>query len=634
MRPHPRSRSPAATDVTALDLTGARLSWRPAIGGAGLALGALLVMLPVALAGQDVLWVRLVPLAAGAFLAAAAVLGLRVRQAHDRRLEIALAAAALTLGITGVLVQVGLLAAAACLVLLGPLSIGAVLWRARHVSRGGQSRVSLRHLRAGHAVWPVALGSTAIGVVVMGVALAAVVSGPLPTLALTALLLLGVAAATLRLVLPAFDARAAVAVLVALAIAAVPFRGLAEIQVSGIAFGATDVLLLGALAAWIFGRDARVRASVPTYALGLLIFAGWLMVTALVAVNPALVLKEVLKWLQIAVALVILTDLMREPSGRRIVAWTVGAAVLLQAGLGLVQTAAAAGPAGFVVGGVLRAFGTFDQPNPYGGYLGIHLPLILAAVIYARGSRRRWLALLGIVVLMAVIASRSRGAWLGVGASSLIVALAAGREASLRARGLLGLAAAAVLVIAVAAYGGVFDRALPPDISRMLQGEHPVDDVVRHRAHDDFAITQRVAHWAAGWRMFQDRPLLGVGAGNFDDAYRAYALQPFDEPLGHAHNVALTFGAEAGLPGILMFAGLILWALGIAAAAVRRARGGAFEWSAIGALGALVGFTTHNLVDSLFVSGMGIVFALILALSLVVPRLPRGSALNTRRAAA
>ncbi len=597
-----------------------------------MALGSLLVMLPAALTGPGLLWVRLVPLAAGMFLATAAVVGLRFRQAHDRHLEIGLAAAGLTLGITGVLVQVGLLAAAACLVLIAPLSAGAMLWRARHAPGSGPGWVGLRHLKPDRAAWPAAVRAAAMGAVAVGLALVGVVAGPLPTLALTALLLLGVAAATLRLVLPAFDARAAVAVLVALAIAAVPFRGVAEIQVSGIAFGASDLLLLGALAVWVFGRGARIRASVPSYTFGLLIFAGWLMVTALAAANLAPVLKEVLKWLQIAVALVILADLMRDPSGRRIVAWAVGAAVLLQAGLGLVQTAAAAGPGGFVVGGVLRAYGTFDQPNPYGGYLGIHLPLILAAAIYARGSRRRWLVLLGIVVLAGIVASRSRGAWLGVGASSLLVALMAGRQASRRVRGALVLVAAAVLVASLVLLDGTLERTLPPDISRMLQGEHPVDDVVRQRAHDDFAIAQRVAHWAAGLRMFQDRPLLGVGAGNFDDAYRAYALQPFDEPLGHAHNVALNFGAEAGLPGMLIFAGLVLWALGIAVGAVRRARGAAHEWGAVGALGALVGFATHNLVDSLFVSGMGISFALILALALAVPKRPRGLASNAERA--
>ena len=605
--------------MTDLVFTGPRLSWRSALGGAGLATGALLVMLPVALAVHQVFWVRALPLAAGALLAAAAVLSLRFRRACDRRLEVALAAAALTLGITGILAQVGLLVVAACMVLIAPVSVGAVLWRAKSAPMVAHSRVSLRHLKPGHVVWPASLGFAAMCGGVVGLALAAVIAGPAPTLALTGLLLMAVAAAVARLVAPALDTRAVAAVLVALAIAAVPFRGLTEVQVSGVAFGATDVLLLGALAVWTFGRGARVRASIPTYTLGLLIFAGWLMVTVLVAVNPALVLKEALKWLQIAVALVILADLMRESSGRRIVAWTAGTAVVLQAGLGLVQTAAAVGPVGFVVGGVLRAFGTFDQPNPYGGYLGIHVPLILAAAIYARGSRRRWLVLLGVVVLMAVVASRSRGAWLGIGASSLIVVLAAGRQATPWARGLMALAAAAVLAIAVAMSGGLFDRVLPPDILRTLQGEHPVDDVVRHRAHDDFAIAQRVAHWAAGWRMFQDRPMLGVGAGNFDDAYRAYALQPFDEPLGHAHNVALNFGAEAGLLGMLLFAGLGLWAFGIAVAAVRRARDMAFEWSAVGAFGALVGFATHNLVDSLFVSGMGILFALILALALVVP---------------
>ena len=609
--------------MTAPGLAGARLGGRQAFVAAGLALGSLLVLVPVAMALHGASWARFAPLAVAMLLAAAAAIGVRVRRAHYRGLEVALAAGALTLGMVGVLVQVGWLGAAALVAMIGPLALGAALWRARGAPSAFDHHGGVRRLTAGLSVWPGWFGAAAICAAVAIVSLAAVIAAPVPTLALIVLLVLAVGVAILRLTVSAIDARTVTAVLIALAIAAVPFRGLAEIQVSGIALGATDALVLGALATWIFGRGARVRASVPLYALALLVFAGWLTVTALVAVNPALVLKEVLKWLQIAVALVILADIMREASGRRIVAWTVGAAVLMQAGLGLVQTAAQAGPGGFIVGGILRAFGTFDQPNPYGGYLGIHLPLILAAVIYARGSRRRWLALLGIVVLMGVVASRSRGAWLGVGASSLVVVLAAGRRTSPWARGVLAVLATGVLAIALAALLGMFDRVLPPDITRTIQGEHPVEDAVRHRAHDDFAIAQRVAHWAAGWRMFQDRPLLGVGAGNFDATYRAFALHPFDEPLGHAHNVALNFGAEAGLLGMIMFAGLSLSAFWIAVAAVRRARGAAIEWSAVGSLGALVAFATHNMVDSLFVSGMGIVFAWLLALALAVR--PRGA---------
>lgn len=583
---------------------------------ASLALAPVLVLLPVALVATELFWIRFVPLAVAGVLASVALTMLRLRRSDDRRMEIALTAAAIAVGTASVVVQAGWLGAAALVVLMGPLAAAAVMWRARGTSgAGAQPQVigrpaSGRSLPAGPAATVVTCAA------VVGLAVAGSTSGLAPMLALTSLLGLLVGALVLRMALPAIETRSLTAVLAALAIAAVPFRGLAEIQVGGIALGPTEVLLVGAVAVWLAGRGARRRQSVPALAVGMLAFAGWLVLTALAAGNPALVLKEVLKWIQIAVALVILADVMREPSARRMVAWTVGAAVLTQAGLGLVQTALQAGPGGFVVGGVLRAFGTFDQPNPYGGYLGVHAPLVLAAAIYARGSRRRWLVLLGLVLLMAVAASRSRGAWLGIGASSLVVVLAAGHRTRPWARAVLGALAVGVLAFALAALLGVFDRTLPPDIERTIQGAYPVEDAVRHRAHDDFAIAQRVAHWAAGWRMFQDRPLLGVGAGNFDDAYRTYALHPFDEPLGHAHNVVLNFGAEAGLLGMLMFAGLSLWAFWTAVTAVRRARGATIEWSVVGALGALVGFAVHNLVDSLFVSGMGIVFALILALAL------------------
>lgn len=621
----------ANAGMTASGLVGTwRGGWTTLAVGC-LALASALVLLPVALVAREMFWIRFAPLAIAVVPASAALIMVRFRRSGDRRPEIALAAVAIAVGTTSVIVQVGLLGAAALVVLICPLAAAAVMWRARGTPAVFGHHVAIGRLASRRRVLPGPVATAAIGAVVVAVVIAGATAGPVPTLALVALLGLLVGALLLRLAVPAVEARSLTAVLSSLAIAAVPFRGLVEIQVGGIALGATEVLLAGAVAVWLVGRDARRGQSVPELALGMLIFSGWLVVTAFAAVNPALVLKEVLKWIQIAAALVILADVMREPSARRIVAWTVGVAVLTQAGLGLVQTALQAGPGGFVVGGVLRAFGTFDQPNPYGGYLGIHAPLILAAAIYARGSRRRWLVLLGIVVLVGVIASRSRGAWLGMGASSLVVVLAAGHRTRPWARTALGAVAAGVLAFALAALVGVFDGTLPPDVERTIQGEHPVADAVRHRAHDDFAIAQRVAHWAAGWRMFQDHPLLGVGAGNFDDAYRAYALHPFDEPLGHAHNVALTFGAEAGLLGMLMFVGLSLWAFWTAVAAVRRSRGAAIEWSVVGALGALVGFAIHNLVDSLFVSGMGIVFALILSLALGAR--PRESTAMTPRVA-
>ena len=180
------------------------------------------------------------------------------------------------------------------------------------------------------------------------------------------------------------------------------------------------------------------------------------------------------------------------------------------------------------------------------------------------------------------------------------------------------MAGGAVLALIVAIYVGVFDQIVPPDIERVVTGRHPVADVVRDRAMDNYAIVERVAHWSTGWRMFLDQPVLGVGSGGFDEAYRRYALHPFDSPLGHAHNVVLNFGAEAGFGGMVIFGALILWVFGSGVKAVSRVRGTDQEWIAVGALGGLVALTTHNLVDNLFVSGMGIVFALLAAVCVTV----------------
>jgi putative inorganic carbon (HCO3(-)) transporter len=67
----------------------------------------------------------------------------------------------------------------------------------------------------------------------------------------------------------------------------------------------------------------------------------------------------------------------------------------------------------------------------------------------------------------------------------------------------------------------------------------------------NFAVIERLAHWQAGWDMFSEHPWLGVGIGNYEPVYPAYALPRWDEPLGHAHNYYLNIAAETGILGIL-----------------------------------------------------------------------------------
>ncbi len=51
--------------------------------------------------------------------------------------------------------------------------------------------------------------------------------------------------------------------------------------------------------------------------------------------------------------------------------------------MGLVQSVRFIGPAHFMIGGVLmQAYGTFEQPNPFGGYLGLHFPVAIALIFF------------------------------------------------------------------------------------------------------------------------------------------------------------------------------------------------------------------------------------------------------------
>jgi O-antigen ligase len=136
---------------------------------------------------------------------------------------------------------------------------------------------------------------------------------------------------------------------------------------------------------------------------------------------------------------------------------------------------------------------------------------------------------------------------------------------------------------------------------------------------DNFSIVERMAHWQAAWDMFSGRPWLGVGAGNYEAVYPAYALPQWKDPLGHAHNYYLNVLAESGLVGLsgyLVFVGAAL-ALGIRAV---RASRGLDRGIALGVLGGIIYLTVHNFLDNLYVHGMNLQVGMLLAIAVVLLR--------------
>ncbi|GAB4506249.1 MAG: O-antigen ligase family protein [Anaerolineales bacterium] len=407
---------------------------------------------------------------------------------------------------------------------------------------------------------------------------------------------------------------------------AVPFGSLREFAVGPISIGgaeAVGILVAGAWVLRVLALREPIRWRAPlTWALLAFLFVG--LVSTLGALSLSHSVKELLRWGELLVIFLAAGNLLR---GRRI--YVAAGFVLLGAALegllGLYQFFRQAGPEGFVLlGRFMRAYGTFEQPNPYAGYLGLVFPLALALVLSAPAAWReviairRWrvAAWVGVAVAAAlalggIVASWSRGAWIGLAASTATVILLRGRR---WAAALLIAAALAVALLGAGAAANVLPPAIVERFADVGAYFRPFDVRTVEVTDANWAIVERMAHWQAGWAMFGDRPWLGVGFGNYEAVYPAYAIGIWRDPLGHAHNYYINVAAEAGLVGLGAYLAVLVAALVQTGRSARRASGLA-RALCIGALGMLVHLCVHNVVDNLYVHGMNMLVGMALGMA-------------------
>src|SRR5262249_44818113 len=158
------------------------------------------------------------------------------------------------------------------------------------------------------------------------------------------------------------------------------------------------------------------------------------------------------------------------------------------------------------------------------------------------------------VMLAALYVSFSRGAWLGAAAAGLALAAALPRRIWLGVT-LVSLALAAGWALAVA---GLLPASLTARLAQVGDFTAASNITGIDITGNNFAIVERLAHWQAAEDMARDYPWLGVGVGNYETAYPAYALLNWPLALGHAHMIYLNVLAETGLVGLAAYG--ILWA--------------------------------------------------------------------------
>jgi O-antigen ligase len=301
------------------------------------------------------------------------------------------------------------------------------------------------------------------------------------------------------------------------------------------------------------------------------------------------------------------------------------------------------GPEHFrILGGdFFRAYVTFEPPNPYAGYLGLTLALALGVVIDAtRRALMRWYTErsgganasqpssrsplcqpVGLplyvfsggtvgVMLVALLASWSRGAWIGFGAAVLAMAAALPRKTIW--------SVLLVILLIVGGAGLYASGQLPASFVARLTAfvqDIRLEDVRGVPINDaNYAVVERLAHWQAALSMMRHHLWTGIGFGCYEAAYPTFALINWPIALGHAHNIYLNFAAETGLLGLGAY--LILWVVVFWQTwrATRRARG-LTRGLAVGLLGAWTHVSVHHLLDNLYVNNVHLHIGVLLGLA-------------------
>jgi probable O-glycosylation ligase (exosortase A-associated) len=206
----------------------------------------------------------------------------------------------------------------------------------------------------------------------------------------------------------------------------------------------------------------------------------------------------------------------------------------------------------------------FYDANDLATLIVTAMPIGLYFALAHRWVPLRILAVVGLLLLaVALIRSGSRGGFLAFLAVAAFI-MVGFTTLSVRAR-------ISGLVVILAVLGATASDRYWTQMQTII------------RPHEDYNLsdeTGRVKIWERGIGYMLSRPAVGVGMGNFQTAEGTISPMARRSESGHgvrwgaAHNTFVQIGAELGIPGLLLFLGLILSVFATLRRVTRYARAG------------------------------------------------------------
>ena len=310
----------------------------------------------------------------------------------------------------------------------------------------------------------------------------------------------------------------------------------AALQVS---IAAAQILLGVTALLWLaLVLSRRESVEVPAMFWPLLAYAGMTMVSTVFSIDPATSIrddKQLLLFAIVPIAYRLLRGRHAQTAVEVIV--TVGA---ISAAIGLIQF----GILKFDEAGQ-RPRGALGLYMTYSGQLMLVACVAAARIMFHRGERV-WSALVLPALLVALITTQSRNAWVGACAGIGLLFV-------LRDFRLFGLVPVVAALFFAFAPTPIQDR-----LFSAVQLQHKYNQSVVTEATVQ-SNRDRIAMARAGVEIIKDHPLTGVGPDMLIQVYPAYRHPTAVNQLAsHLHNVPLQIAAERGLPALAIW----LWFIG------------------------------------------------------------------------
>ncbi|MFA6075088.1 MAG: O-antigen ligase family protein [Negativicutes bacterium] len=187
----------------------------------------------------------------------------------------------------------------------------------------------------------------------------------------------------------------------------------------------------------------------------------------------------------------------------------------------------------------IRIFGTWGNPNIFGGYLLFAVAAALISASVFRVNRRYCLAFYAItaIFIITIFLTFSRGVWLALFAMLIVLALQYGKKKIL--------VIVLPFLVAFSTVGVLWQR---------LQSAFTAGDS---------SSVMRLALWTSTEKMIMVHPIFGWGWGLYWFYYPQfdYLLQTAGLKVFHAHNTYLHYAAEIGVVGLVIFLAILTLAI-------------------------------------------------------------------------